>query len=133
MSNIIAQDPELLHDYLTECDELLQRADQDLVALEGEAAGESYTELLNRIFRVFHTIKGTSGFMGLEQIVALTHHAEDVLNSLRKRTTPLSTVQVRQTMDVLLMAHDQVSRMVGDVRQNTPRTYVLDPLIARLP
>ena len=41
----------------------------------------------NRIFRAVHTIKGTSGFMGLEQIVHLTHHGEDVLNVLRNRTT----------------------------------------------
>src|SRR5947208_424166 len=122
MSSMLAQDPELLHDYLAECDELLQRADQDLVALESEPAGESYTELLNRIFRVFHTIKGTSGFMGLDQIVLLTHHAEDVLNSMRKRATPLSLNESRQVMDVLLSAHDQVNRMVGDVRSNTPRT-----------
>jgi two-component system chemotaxis sensor kinase CheA len=130
MSNVLAQDPELLQDFLAECDELLQRADQDLVALE---AGDSeYTELVNRIFRAFHTIKGTSGFMGLEQIVALTHHAEDVLNVLRRRSTPPVPGAMRETMDVLLAAHDQLTRMVTAVRDGAPQVSAPEHIIKKL-
>ena len=137
----LAQDPELLRDYLAECDELLQRVDQDLVALEEEAQNEEqkeatasggYGELVNRIFRAVHTIKGTSGFMGMDAVVSLTHEAEEVLNVLRKRGTPLSPELMRKTMDALLATHDQLRKMIGDVRQNTPRQYQLDPLIALL-
>jgi two-component system, chemotaxis family, sensor kinase CheA len=137
----MAQDPELLRDYLSECDELLQRVDQDLVALEEEAldeehregsGGAGYGELVNRIFRAVHTIKGTSGFMGLDQIVSLTHEAEEVLNVLRKRGTAPGPDVMRKTMDALLLAHDQLRKMIGDVRQNTPRKYNLDSLISLL-
>src|ERR1022692_3682284 len=128
----LAQDPELLRDYLAECDELLQRVDQDLVALEEEAQNEEqkeatasggYGELVNRIFRAVHTIKGTSGFMGMDAVVSLTHEAEEVLNVLRKRGTPLGPELMRKTMDALLATHDQLRKMIGDVRQNTPRKY----------
>ena len=137
----LAQDPELLRDYLSECDELLQRVDQDLVALEeeaqdedhrDEAASAGYGELVNRIFRAVHTMKGTSGFMGLDQIVSLAHEAEEVLNVLRKRGTPPNPELMRKTMDALLASHDQLRKMIGDVRTNTPRKYQLTALIALL-
>jgi two-component system chemotaxis sensor kinase CheA len=134
MSNVLAQDPELLQDYLAECEELLERADQDLVSLEalGAAASSEYAELVNRIFRVFHTIKGTSGFMALDQIVALTHHAEDVLNMLRQRSTPPPPATMRETMDVLLAAHDQLTKMVAAVREGAPPVPAPEHLIAKI-
>ncbi len=119
------QDPALLQDYLAECDELLQRLDQDLVRLE-TARGDK--ETLNRVFRAFHTIKGTSGFMGLTQMVELTHHAEDVLNALRKGTRKIN----RRTMDVLLAVLDQLRRMVGDLRNHTPKLYELGTLLGNM-
>jgi len=137
----LAQDPEMLRDYLSECDELLQRVDQDLVALEEEAldvevregsGGAGYGELVNRIFRAVHTIKGTSGFMGMDQVVSLTHAAEEVLNVLRGRPLVPGPGLMRKTMDALLAVHDQLRKMIGDLRRNTPRLYQLDPLIALL-
>ena len=59
-----------------ESEELLQRMDQDMVTLETTPQD---AELLNRIFRALHTIKGTSGFLGFEPVVRLSHRAEDVL------------------------------------------------------
>jgi two-component system chemotaxis sensor kinase CheA len=119
------QDAALLQEYLTECDELIQRLDQDLVALESAPEDQ---KTLNRIFRAFHTIKGTSGFMGFSQIVELTHHAEDVLNLLRKGERKVT----RRTMDVLLAVLDQLRRMQNDVRNNTPRVYELGTLLGNL-
>jgi len=54
--------------------------DQDMITLEGTPNG---AELLNRIFRALHTIKGSSDFFGFEPVVKLSHRAEDVLNGLR--------------------------------------------------
>lgn len=125
MSNELAQDASLLQEYLTECDELLQRLDQDLVALEDNPQD---IPLLNRIFRALHTIKGTSGFMGFSPIVELSHHAEDVLNLLRKGERKVT----RRTMDVLLAVLDQLRRMIGDVRRNTPQEYNLGGLLKQL-
>ncbi len=125
MPNEMANDASLLREYLIECDELLQQLDQDLVKLESTSED---AELLNRIFRAFHTIKGTSGFMGFTPIVDVTHHSEDVLNLLRKGERKVT----RRTLDVLLAALDQLRRMLDDVRKNTPQTYVLEGLIAQL-
>ncbi len=125
MSNELAQDANLLNEFLTESEELLQQADQDLVTLESAPEDE---ELLNRVFRAFHTIKGTSGFMGFTQVVELTHQAEDVLNLLRKKERKVT----RQTMDVLLVVLDQLRAMMGDIRQNTPRQYDLSALLGQL-
>lgn len=119
------QDAALLQEYLTECDELIQRLDQDLVALETAVDDQ---KILNRIFRAFHTIKGTSGFMGFSQIVELTHHAEDVLNLLRKGERKVT----RRTMDILLGVLDQLRRMLADVRNGTPRIYELGTLLGSL-
>jgi two-component system chemotaxis sensor kinase CheA len=125
MSEYLDQDASLLQDYLMECEELLQQLDQDLVTLE---ASPEDSELLNRIFRAFHTIKGTSGFMGFTAIVELTHHAEDVLNLLRKGDRKVD----RHTMDVLLEALDQLRIMIADVRANKSQQYELGPLLAKL-
>lgn len=119
------QDPALLQDYLAECDELLQGLDQDLVRLE-TAPGDK--ETLHRVFRAFHTIKGTSGFMGLTQIVELTHRAEDVLNALRKGERKIN----RGIMDVLLAVLDQLRRMVADIRNQTLKVYELGTLLGSL-
>jgi chemotaxis protein histidine kinase CheA len=83
--NDLSQDAGLVQDFLVECEELLQGMDQDMVALESSPQD---ADLLNRIFRAMHTIKGTSSFLGFEPIVRLSHHAEDVLNSVRRGETP---------------------------------------------
>jgi two-component system chemotaxis sensor kinase CheA len=121
----LAQDASLLQDFLTECGELLEQLDQDLVAIETSPAD---TELLNRVFRAFHTIKGTSGFMGFQSVVALTHEAEDVLNLMRKGERKVS----RRAIDVFLSVLDQLRRMFADIRQNTPHKYDLGELLGRI-
>ena len=125
MSQQIEQDAALLQDYLTECEEYLQQLDQDLVTLE---SAPDDAELLNRIFRAFHTIKGTSGFLGFTQIVELTHHAEDVLNILRKGERKVT----HRVMDTLLAALDQLRRMIRDVRDGASHEYELEGLVQNL-
>src|SRR5947209_13182858 len=98
---------------------------QDLVALE-QAPDD--TELLNRIFRALHTIKGTSGFLNFDPVVRLSHRAEDVLNTLRRSEVEFS----RRIMDALLAARDQLSIMLQDIREGGLKDYALDGLIAEL-
>jgi len=83
--------------------------DRDLVQLESSPEND---ELLNRIFRALHTIKGTSGFLGFDPIVKLGHRAEDVLNLLRRREIPVT----RRIMDALLATRDQLGQMLADLR-----------------
>src|SRR5471032_213903 len=118
MSNEMAQDASMLQDFLVECDELLDQLNQDLITLESSA---NDPELLNRIFRAFHTIKGTSGFIGFQEIVSVTHHAEDVLNLMRKGERQVTP----RAMDVFLNVLDQLRQMFDDVREGRSREYQL--------
>jgi two-component system chemotaxis sensor kinase CheA len=119
------QDPALLQEFLVECEELLQETDQDLVELESAPGND---ELLNRIFRALHTIKGTSGFLGLPPMVELSHRAEDVLVSLRRREIQLTP----RIMDALLAARDQLGKMLADIRNGGLQQYALDDLLTEL-
>ena len=123
--NDLAQDPELVREFLVESEELLERVDEDMVALE---AAPNDGELLNRIFRALHTIKGTSGFLGFDPVIRVSHRAEDVLNALRRGELKLS----RRIIDVLLRARDQLGRMLKDIRDNQLGEYDLDPLLNEL-
>jgi two-component system chemotaxis sensor kinase CheA len=125
MENDFLQDPAMIQEFLTESEELLQRMDEDMVALESSPQD---TELLNRIFRALHTIKGTSGFLGFEPLVRLSHRAEDVLNNLRRGTVKLSPPMV----DALLAARDQLGRMLGHIRQGGLQHYEIDGLLNEL-
>lgn len=120
------QDPAIIQEFLTESEELLQSMDQDLVQLESSPENE---ELLNRIFRALHTIKGTSGFLGFDPIVQLGHRAEDVLNALRRHDFLVS----RRIMDALLATRDQLGRMLADLRGGGLKPkYAIDDLITEL-
>jgi two-component system chemotaxis sensor kinase CheA len=65
VSDDFLKDPELVRDFVVESEEALQRMDQDMVALE---SSPSDADLLNRIFRAIHTIKGTAGFFGIPSL-----------------------------------------------------------------
>ena len=119
------QDPALLQEFLIESEELLQGADQDLISLESSPSDQ---ELLNRIFRAMHTIKGTAGFLGLEPVVRLGHRAEDVLSNLRRGQIQLTA----RIMDALLAARDQLGKMLGDIRAGGLKQYSLEPLLGEL-
>ncbi len=125
MSDDLSNDPSLVQEYLVESEEFLQRMDQDMVALE---AAPNDAELLNRIFRALHTIKGTSGFLGFEPVVRLSHRAEDVLNALRKGEAQLT----RPIMDALLAARDYLGKMLQDIRTGGLQQYELSSLLKDL-
>jgi len=125
VDNDFLQDPVMIQEFLVESEELLQRMDQDMVTLESTPKD---AELLNRIFRALHTIKGTSGFLSFDPIVRLSHRAEDVLNDLRKSEIQLT----KRMMDALLAARDQLGRMLADIREGGLKQYTIDPLIAEL-
>ncbi len=125
MDNDFLQDPAMIQEFLVESEELLQRMDQDMVTLESTP---NNADLLNRIFRALHTIKGTSGFLGFEPIVRLGHRAEDVLNDLRRGEITLT----KRMMDALLSTRDQLGHMLSDIRAGGLKTYAIDNLVAEL-
>jgi len=102
---------EIYEGFLVETNELLDNISQDLMILENEPED---LDLLNRIFRSFHTIKGTSSFMGFDSIAKITHHAEDILNKLRK-----SELRVNQPIiDVLLEVYDWIVRLLSKIQED---------------
>jgi len=120
-----SQDETLVREFLIESEELLQRMDQDMIALESSPKDP---ELLNRVFRAMHTIKGTSGFLGYDAVVRLSHRAEDVLNTVRRGDVTLGP----RVANVLLAARDQIGKMLEDIRQGGLKEYSLEPLLAEL-
>ena len=76
MNDELANDPTLVREFVNEAQEGLQHLDEDLLSLE---QAPDAREVLDRIFRTVHTIKGTSGFLGFDQLVSLSHAGEDVL------------------------------------------------------
>ncbi|TAL89489.1 MAG: chemotaxis protein CheA [Rhodanobacter sp.] len=106
-------DLELRQDFLVEAGELLEHLSEQLVALE---AAPRDSELLNAVFRAFHTVKGGAGFLALEPMVLLCHHAEDLLNEARNGKLLLEASH----MDALLQALDLLNDMMAGVGADTP-------------
>jgi two-component system, chemotaxis family, sensor kinase CheA len=125
VDNDFAQDETLVREFLVESEELLQRMDQDMIALESAPAD---AEILNRIFRSLHTIKGTSGFLGYEPIVRVSHRAEDLLNALRRGDVKLSP----RVSNALFAARDQIGKMLQDIRQGGLKEYSVEGLLTEL-
>lgn len=106
---------ELLQDFLVETNEIIENLDHDLVELENN---QNDLDLLNKIFRGAHTMKGSSSFLGFEKLSTVTHHAEEILNKLRKS----EIVVTREIMDVLLEFVDVTKRVVSDIENGTDTT-----------
>ena len=119
------EDQELLEGFLTETTELLEKLDDDLVTLE-KTSGDP--DLLNRIFRSIHTVKGASSFLGFDLLVKVTHKTEDVLNRLRKG----ELVVTPEIMDVILEAVDLVKVLVNDIKANDIKEREIEGTIEKL-
>lgn len=100
---------EILQDFLIESFELIEQLDQDLVELESNPED---LELLNRIFRVAHTVKGASSFLNFEILTKLTHHMEDVLNKARHGDLIITP----EIMDVVLESIDLMKTLLNTIR-----------------
>jgi len=122
---IDCEDQELLEGFLAETTELLEKLDDDLVTLEKSPED---AELMNRIFRSIHTVKGASSFLGFDLLVKVTHKTEDVLNRLRKGELTLNP----EIMDVILEAVDLVKTLVSDIKGGDIVERELDATIAKL-
>ncbi|HEY0915457.1 MAG TPA: Hpt domain-containing protein, partial [Solimonas sp.] len=101
-------DDDIKRDFLQEAGELVQRLSEQLIDLEKTPDDP---ELLNAVFRAFHTVKGGAGFLELHPLVALCHVTEDVCNGLRSGQVKLDSTM----MDCLLQSLDQVQLMLDAV------------------
>lgn len=107
-SKPLEADPELLREFVTEAREHLENADVHLLNIESNAHD---ADALNAVFRAFHTIKGVAGFLSLDQIQALAHEAEDLLDRARKGDFDLQGNYIDATFDAV----DTMKRLVSNV------------------
>lgn len=117
---------EILEDFLIEAFEMIEQLDQDLVELENRPED---LELLNRIFRVAHTIKGSGSFLNFSVLTHLTHHMEDVLNKARHGELVITP----DIMDVVLESIDFMKKLLNAIRDTgTDANTGLDSDIANV-
>jgi two-component system, chemotaxis family, sensor kinase CheA len=119
---------EILQDFLVEAFEMIEQLDQDLVELEQRPDD---LDLLNRIFRVAHTIKGSSSFLNFDVLTKLTHHMEDVLNKARHGDLKITP----EIMDVVLASIDQMKALLFSIRDtgsDATSGINIDPTVVKL-
>ena len=103
------EDEEIVQDFLVEAGEILEQLGEQLVSLEQTPTDD---DLLNAVFRGFHTIKGGASFIALTGLVEVCHVAEDVFNKLRQGEKTIDA----QLMDVMLRVLDTLNEMFDAVR-----------------
>ncbi|MBL3554826.1 MULTISPECIES: chemotaxis protein CheA [Marinobacter] len=118
-------DEEILQDFLVEAGEILEKLSEQLVDLEQHPDD---SDLLNAIFRGFHTVKGGAGFLQLDPLVRCCHSAENVFDILRNHKRKVDS----ELMDVVLETLDHVNAMFEQVRHHEELTPAPDELIAAL-
>src|SRR5580698_9304360 len=112
MSQFSLED-DLVLEYLAECREHLTTIETDLLSME--QAGEAIDEqLVNRVFRAAHSIKGGAGFFDLVRIRELAHKTENALDLIRSR----QMVPSPETVSILLMAFDKLRELIGNHRES---------------
>ena len=109
-----SEEDDILREFLIESAENLSRLDQEMVELERNPGRQ---DLLAGVFRTFHTLKGTCGFLGFDRLQALAHVTEDILNELRQGRRVLDaalTSLILQSVDGIRRILDSIQRGAGE-------------------
>ncbi|MEZ8238777.1 chemotaxis protein CheA [Vibrio splendidus] len=106
-------DEDILQDFLVEAGEILELLSEQLVELENNPDDK---DLLNAIFRGFHTVKGGAGFLALTELVDTCHGAENVFDILRNGQRSVTS----GLMDTMLQALDTVNVQFQAVQDQEP-------------
>lgn len=118
-------DEEILQDFLVEAGEILELLSEQLVELENDIDN---ADLLNAIFRGFHTVKGGAGFLSLTELVDVCHGAENIFDLLRNGQRSVNS----ELMDTILSALDTVNDMFVLVQNKEPLIAAEANLLAEL-
>jgi len=116
---------EIVESFIVESNEIMDRLGQNLLELEKDP---SNTELHNVIFRAVHTVKGTSSFLGFEQMTGLAHHFEDVLNKIRKNELQVTS----DKMDVMFEAFDLLKVLLQRIEAHDTTPADLTGILPKL-
>jgi two-component system, chemotaxis family, sensor kinase CheA len=128
---VLGGDLELLGEFVNEANEHLDNADVHLLTIETDPQD---AEALNAVFRAFHTIKGVAGFLALDDVLALSHEAENLLDRARKHDLVLEGGCIDVTFDAV----DMLKRLIAHVAEALASRGVLEAeaslhdLIARI-
>ncbi|HCV04306.1 chemotaxis protein CheA [Pseudoalteromonas sp. APAL1] len=114
-------DEDILQDFLVEAGEILELLSEQLVQLENNPEDK---DLLNAIFRGFHTVKGGAGFLSMTELVDACHGAENVFDLLRQGVRSVTP----ELMDVILQALDTINEMFSTI-QNREQPEPADPAL----
>lgn len=118
-------DDELLEDFLIEAGEILERLNGELVELENSPDDK---ELLNSIFRGFHTIKGGAGFMAIDPMVAVCHRSEDIFDLVRNGERAVNAQLMDTILPVLDVLNDQFEALKSGTEVDTVDPALLEAL-----
>ncbi|MGX9459953.1 chemotaxis protein CheA [Shewanella sp. A14] len=118
-------DEEILQDFLIEAGEILELLQEQLVALENNPDD---SDLLNAIFRGFHTVKGGAGFLSLKPMVDVCHEAENTFDLLRTGKRGVNA----ELMDIILQAVDAINSMFAQTQQGETQDPADPELLAKL-
>ena len=121
----IGPDDDILQDFLIEAGEIQEHLGEQLVELERRPEDK---ELLNAVFRGFHTIKGGAGFLNLKPLVDVCHRAEDAFNVFRQGERSIDST----AMDVILQVLDILKQMFADVRAGNDPVPAEQQLLSQL-
>lgn len=116
---------EILKDFLIEAGEILELLQEQLIELEKTPSDK---ELINAIFRGFHTIKGGAGFLDLQPMVDVCHHAESIFDLIRNDSMTIT----EELMDVILKAVDRISNMYAETESGKKQSAAPKALIKEL-
>jgi two-component system chemotaxis sensor kinase CheA len=122
----IQLDPEIIREFVAESDENINELERNLVGWEKQPKSR---ETLDRIFRAFHSLKGTGGLLGYERLESLVHQAENVLSGIRDGYLAVNTETVTaflKTLDALRV----LLRQIGDTGEDEDEDY--EVLVAEL-
>jgi two-component system chemotaxis sensor kinase CheA len=122
-------DDEILQDFLIEAEEILEGLNEQLVELENSPED---ADLLNAIFRGFHTIKGGAGFLALENMVNVCHKGEDVFNLLRQGERVVDADMMDTFLKVLDTLHSMFDEIKGGQQPSPADDMILDALASYL-
>jgi len=121
----LEQDKQLYLDFITEAKEHLDTIEPSIISLEENPRDK---DIINAIFRPFHTIKGVSGFLGLDDINRLSHAAENMLDAARDNKFYMD----KRAIDVILEVVDCLRAMIDDLAEETGHRFPVDDLIKKI-
>ncbi|CAM4483679.1 chemotaxis protein CheA [Paenibacillus phoenicis] len=116
---------EMMGVFLSEAEELLQLLEIEFLNLEQQ--GES-PQIIQNIFRIAHTLKGSSAAMGFEEMKQLTHEMENILDKIRNQLLPVT----QQVVDVLFQCLDYLNGLKREIEQEGATKTNIDAIVQQL-